>query len=95
MNILNEKQINELKELGFEEYIPQLKNGYKRASTLKLNKLVWELTETPNKNYSCGQCAYNAFKQLIPVYEKSLEELNKPENNISQPTKRGRKRKEQ
>ena len=76
MNTLTDKDIKALKPL--EIYFKQIKEGYKRATSIKEDMLVSEyytkLTGKVEKNFACGQCSFRMYKTVGDAYWQALKE---------------------
>ena len=73
---LNKSDIEKLKPL--ESYFLQVKEKYKRASTLSEDTLVSEyytkLTGKVENNFACGQCSFRMYKTVGDAYWEALKE---------------------
>ena len=77
MNKLTKDEINSLKKV--EIYFKQIREGYKRCSSVKEDTMVSEiytkLTGKVEKNFACGQCSFNMYKVVGDAYFEALKEL--------------------
>ena len=77
MNKLNKEDINSLKNV--EEFFKQIREGYKRASSIKDDMVVSEiytkLTGKVEKNFACGQCSFRMYKTVGDAYFDALKTL--------------------
>ena len=77
MNKLTKSDIEKLKPL--ESYFIQVKEKYKRASTLSEDTLVSEyytkLTGKLENNFSCNQCVFKIYSTVGQAYWEALKEL--------------------
>ena len=100
MNKLNKSDIEKLKPL--EPYFLQIRENYKRASSIKEDMIVAEIYEriTGNKetNFACGQCSFRMYKTVGDAYWEALKENetttttdNKPKT-VKKTNSNGRKR---
>lgn len=101
MNTLTTKDINTLKP--FEVYFKQIRENYKRASSIKEDIIVAEIYEriTGKKetNFACGQCVFKMYKTVGEHYYQALESdtladdttKNKPKT-VKKTNTNGRKR---
>lgn len=75
---LNKKDIEKLKPL--ESYVLQVKEKYKRASTLQEDTLASEyytkLTEKVEKNFTCNQCVFKIYSTVGTAYWEALKALD-------------------
>ena len=75
---LNKSDIEKLKPLT--EYFLQVKEKYKRASTLSEDTLVSEyytkLTGKLENNFSCNQCVFNIYSTVGQAYWEALKALD-------------------
>lgn len=73
---LNKTDIKNLEPLV--EYFLQIKEKYKRASTLKEDMLASEyyekLTGKKENNFSCNQCIFKIYKTVGDAYWQALKE---------------------
>lgn len=78
MNKLTTDEINSLKNV--EEFFKQIREGYKRASSIKDDMVVAEiytkLTGNVEKNFACGQCSFRMYKTVGDAYWQALDALN-------------------
>lgn len=74
---LNKEDINSLKNV--EEFFKQIREGYKRASSIKDDMVVSEiytkLTGKVEKNFACGQCSFRMYKTVGDAYFDALKTL--------------------
>lgn len=74
---LTKSDIEKLKQL--ESYFIQVKEKYKRASTLSEDTLVSEyytkLTGKVEKNFSCNQCIFKMYSTVGEAYFEALKTL--------------------
>lgn len=74
---LNKEDINSLKNV--EEFFKQIREGYKRASSIKDDMVVSEiytkLTGKVEKNFACGQCSFRMYKVVGDAYFEALKTL--------------------
>lgn len=101
MNKLTKDDINTLKP--FEVYFKQIRENYKRASSIKEDIIVAEIYEriTGKKetNFACGQCVFKMYKTVGEHYYQALESdtladdttKNKPKT-VKKTNTNGRKR---
>lgn len=79
MNRLTKDEINSLKKV--EEFFIQIREGYKRCSSVKEDIIVAEIYEriTGKKetNFSCGQCSFRMYKTVGEAYWKALDALKR------------------
>ena len=72
---LNKSDIEKLKPL--EPYFLQIRENYKRASSIKEDMIVSEIYEriTGKKetNFACGKCVFNMYKTVGEHYYKALD----------------------
>ena len=77
MNKLTKSDIEKLKPL--EPYFLQIRENYKRASSIKEDMIVAEIYEriTGKKetNFACGQCSFNMYKVVGDAYFDALKTL--------------------
>ena len=73
---LNKEDINSLKKV--EIYFKQIREGYKRCSSVKEDTMVSEiytkLTGKVEKNFACGQCSFRMYKTVGDAYWQALKE---------------------
>ena len=85
MNKLTKDEINSLKKV--EIYFIQIKEGYKRCSSVKEDMIVAEIYEriTGKKetNFSCGQCSFRMYKTVGEAYWKALDALKSEETDTT------------
>ena len=76
---LNKEDINSLKNV--EEFFKQIREGYKRASSIKDDMVVSEiytkLTGKVEKNFACGQCSFRMYKTVGDAYFDALKTLER------------------
>lgn len=96
MKMLTKDDINTLKP--FEVYFKQIRENYKRASSIKEDIIVAEIYEriTGKKetNFACGQCVFKMYKTVGEHYYQALESdttKNKPKT-VKKTNTNGRKR---
>lgn len=74
---LTKSDIEKLKPL--ESYFIQVKEKYKRASTLSEDTLVSEyytkLTGKLENNFSCNQCVFKIYSTVGDAYWQALKEI--------------------
>ena len=77
MNKLTKDDINSLKKV--EIYFIQIREGYKRSSSVKEDTMVSEiytkLTGKVEKNFACGQCSFRMYKVVGDAYWQALDAL--------------------
>ena len=77
MNKLTKDEINSLKKV--EIYFIQIREGYKRSSSVKEDTMVSEiytkLTGKVEKNFACGQCSFRMYKVVGEAYFEALKTL--------------------
>ena len=75
---LTKSDIEKLKQL--ESYFLQVKEKYKRASTLSEDTLVSEyytkLTGKLENNFSCNQCVFKIYSTVGQAYWEALKALD-------------------
>lgn len=75
---LNKDEINSLKNV--EEFFKQIREGYKRCSSVKEDMIVAEIYEriTGKKetNFACGQCSFRMYKTVGDAYWQALNEID-------------------
>ena len=75
---LNKVDIEKLKPL--ESYFIQIRENYKRCSSVKEDMIVAEIYEriTGKKetNFACGQCSFRMYKAVGEAYWEALKELD-------------------
>ena len=81
MRYFTQEEINELKQYEHDFYT-SVKMQYKRNSMRRDCEKVADIFEETgqkivSRNWSCGNCQLNAFKQVGEWYYKSIEELEK------------------
>ena len=76
MNKLTKDDINTLKPM--EIYFRQIRQNYKRASSVKEDMVVSEiytkLTGKVEKNFACGRCVFNMYSTVGTAYWQALKE---------------------
>ena len=76
MNKLTKDEIKSLKKV--EEFFKQIREGYKRCSSVKEDMIVAEIYEriTGKKetNFACGQCSFRMYKTVGDAYWEALKE---------------------
>lgn len=79
MNKITKDEINSLKKV--EEFFKQIREGYKRASSIKDDMVVAEiytkLTGKVEKNFACGQCSFRMYKVVGDAYWEALDALKR------------------
>ena len=74
---LTTDEIKSLKKV--EEFFKQIREGYKRASSIKDDMVVAEiytkLTGNVEKNFSCGQCSFRMYNTVGDAYWEALKTL--------------------
>lgn len=74
---LTKDEINSLKKV--EIYFIQIREGYKRSSSVKEDTMVSEiytkLTGKVEKNFACGQCSFRMYKTVGDAYWQALKEI--------------------
>lgn len=74
---LNKEDIKSLKKV--EEFFKQIREGYKRCSSVKEDTMVSEiytkLTGKVENNFACGQCSFRMYKTVGDAYWEALKEL--------------------
>lgn len=82
---LTKDEINSLKKV--EEFFIQIREGYKRASSIKEDMIVAEIYEriTGKKetNFACGQCSFRMYKTVGDVYWQALDALKSEETDTT------------
>ena len=106
MNKLTKDEINSLKNV--EEFFKQIREGYKRCSSVKEDTMVSEiytkLTGKVEKNFACGQCSFRMYKVVGEAYWEALDALkseatdtttkkNDKQKTVKKPKTNDRKRK--
>lgn len=81
MRYFTKEEIDELKQYEHDFYT-SVKMQYKRNSMRRDCEKVADIFEETgqkivSRNWSCGNCQLNAFKQVGEWYYKSIEELEK------------------
>lgn len=78
MNKLTKSDIEKLKPL--EPYFLQIRENYKRCSSVKEDMIVAEIYEriTGKKetNFACGQCSFRMYKTVGDAYFEELKALD-------------------
>lgn len=86
---LTKSDIEKLKPL--ESYFIQVKEKYKRASTLSEDTLVSEyytkLTGKLENNFSCNQCVFKIYSTVGEAYWQALDALKSEETDTTTPKK--------
>lgn len=86
---LTKSDIEKLKPL--ESYFIQVKEKYKRASTLSEDTLVSEyytkLTGKLENNFSCNQCVFKIYSTVGQAYWQALDALKSEETDTTTPKK--------
>ena len=89
MNKLTKDEINSLKKV--EIYFIQIREGYKRCSSVKEDTIVSEiytkLTGKVEKNFACGQCSFRMYKTVGDAYWQALDALKSEETDTHTPKK--------
>lgn len=89
MHKLTKYEINSLKKV--EEFFKQIKEGYKRASSVKEDVIVAEIYEriTGKKetNFACGQCSFRMYKVVGEAYWEALKEVDTIDTKTPTPKK--------
>ena len=89
MNKLTKDEINSLKKV--EIYFIQIREGYKRCSSVKEDTIVSEiytkLTGKVEKNFACGQCSFRMYKTVGDDYWQALDALKSEETDTHTPKK--------
>ena len=87
MNKLTKDDINSLKKV--EIYFIQIREGYKRCSSVKEDTIVSEiytkLTGKVENNFACGQCSFRMYKTVGEAYWKALDALKSEETDTPTP----------
>ena len=85
MNRLTKDEINSLKKV--EEFFIQIREGYKRCSSIKEDMIVAEIYEriTGKKetNFACGQCSFRMYKTVGEAYWQALDALKSEETDTT------------
>lgn len=85
MNKLTTDEINSLKNV--EEFFKQIREGYKRCSSVKEDTIVSEiytkLTGKVEKNFACGQCSFRMYKTVGDAYWQALNALKREETDTT------------
>ena len=88
MNKLTKDDINSLKKV--EEFFIQIREGYKRCSSVKEDIIVAEIYEriTGKKetNFACGQCSFRMYKTVGEAYFEALKALESTTDDTNTPT---------
>lgn len=79
MNYFNRQQIKQLSKLK-EHFETVIYAQWKRGTTITENELMADVYERVtgkrlNRNWACGQCVYNAYKEVGELYFKSIMQL--------------------
>ena len=89
MNKLTKDEIKSLKKV--EEFFKQIREGYKRCSSVKEDMIVAEIYEriTGKKetNFACGQCSFRMYKTVGDAYWKALDALKREATDTTTPNK--------
>lgn len=89
MNKLTKDEINSLKKV--EIYFIQIREGYKRCSSVKEDTMVSEiytkLTGKVEKNFACGQCSFRMYKVVGDAYFETLDALKSEATDTHTPKK--------
>lgn len=89
MNKLTKDDINSLKKV--EIYFIQIREGYKRSSSVKEDTMVSEiytkLTGKVEKNFACGQCSFRMYKVVGEAYFEALDALKSEATDTTTPNK--------
>lgn len=91
MRYFTKEEIDELKQYEHDFYT-SVKMQYKRNSMRRDCEKVADIFEETgqkivSRNWSCGNCQLNAFKQVGEWYYKSIEELEKEKEQELNATK--------
>ena len=82
---LTKDEINSLKKV--EEFFIQIREGYKRCSSVKEDMIVAEIYEriTGKKetNFACGQCSFRMYKTVGEAYWEALDALKSEETDTT------------
>ena len=82
---LTKSDIEKLKPL--ESYFIQIRENYKRCSSVKEDMIVAEIYEriTGKKetNFACGQCSFRMYKTVGDAYYKALDALKSEETDTT------------
>ena len=85
---LTKSDIEKLKPL--ESYFIQVKEKYKRASTLSEDMLASEyyekLTGKKENNFTCNQCVFKIYKTVGDAYWEALKEIETATDDTKTPT---------
>ena len=85
MNKLTKDDINSLKKV--EIYFIQIREGYKRCSSVKEDTMVSEIytriTGKVEKNFACGQCSFRMYKTVGDAYWQALDALKSEETDTT------------
>ena len=88
MNKLTTDEIKSLKKV--EIYFKQIREGYKRCSSVKEDTMVSEiytkLTGKVEKNFACGQCSFRMYKTVGDAYWEALKEIENTTDDTKTPT---------
>lgn len=89
MNKLTKDDINSLKKV--EIYFIQIREGYKRSSSVKEDTMVSEiytkLTGKVENNFACGQCSFRMYKVVGEAYFETLDALKSDATDTNTPKK--------
>ena len=82
---LTKSDIEKLKPL--ESYFIQIRENYKRCSSVKEDMIVAEIYEriTGKKetNFACGQCSFRMYKVVGEAYWQALDALKSEETDTT------------
>ena len=82
---LTKSDIEKLKPL--ESYFIQIRENYKRCSSVKEDMIVAEIYEriTGKKetNFACGQCSFRMYKAVGEAYWQALDALKSEETDTT------------
>lgn len=85
---LTKDEINSLKKV--EIYFIQIREGYKRSSSVKEDTMVSEiytkLTGKVENNFACGQCSFRMYKVVGEAYWQALKEIESITDDTKTPT---------
>ena len=85
MNKLTKDEIKSLKKV--EEFFIQIREGYKRCSSVKEDTIVSEiytkLTGKVENNFACGQCSFRMYKVVGEAYWQALDALKSEETDTT------------
>ena len=86
---LNKSDIEKLKPLT--EYFLQVKEKYKRASSIKEDMLISEyyekLTGKKENNFTCNQCVFKIYSTVGEAYFDALDALKSEATDTTTPNK--------